>query len=271
VKRVLALGSIVALVAAPASSGAAPVIRSSVSPATPAFGDPFTYTVTVSVPAARSESTTVATDVGLLTRVASAKTTRSVEHGIALVVVTERLACLAESCVDRASGRSIAIPSARVRVGAAEYRGAPVSVQIRTRVPDDAVRARKPAFLRPSGVSPVTARVDPGRLRGALVAAGCVLLVGGLGALTLPVFRRRAPRKPAGRADPLRRAIRLLRDSTGRNDADRRRAASHVGRLVGETTLAADAARVAWSRPEPGIDDVTDLADRAERTARGHP
>lgn len=266
-RRAVALGAIVALAAVPVASGTMPVVRSSVSPSSPTFGDTVTYTVAVGVPAAQADSTTVETDVGVLTRVSPPETSRSVERGVVHVVVTERLACLVVECVTRAGGSVVTIPAARARVGTVVLRGRPLSLRIGSRVPVAAVRASEPPFRGPSGTAAVTPRVDPATLEALLVATGLLLvIVGGVG-LALPLLRRRERRIPAGRLDPLRRAVRLLRESATRDGPDRRRAASHAGRLVGETTVAIDAARVAWSRDDPGPRDVAALADRVERAA----
>ena len=266
-RRSLVLGAIVALVAVPLAPGATPVVRATVSPAEPGFGDTFTYTVSVSVPAALASATTVATDVGVLTRVSPTRTTRSVERGLASVVVTERLACVVERCVAVKHGRAVTISAPRGRVGTVAFRGQPVSVLIRSRVPLTAVRAARPAFRRPSTPAALTPRVDPVALQAVLVAAGCLLLIAAVTGVMLPLLRRGERRGTAGNVDPLRRAIRLLRESTARDGPDRRRAASHAGRLVGQTAVAVDAARVAWSRGDPGPRDVDALADRVEQEA----
>ena len=266
-RRLVAVGAILVLAVVPAAQGAPPVVRVSVAPDAPRFGDTLTYTVDVAVPGGRAGSTSVTTDVGVLTRVAAPETTRSVEGDVAHVVVTERLACLVARCVARAGERVVDIPPARVSVGGVELRGAKVSLRVRPRVPLAAVRATEPSFRRPPGPAAVTPRVDPAALQAVLVAAGCVLLVVGVIVLALPLLRRRERRTPFGRVDPLLRAVRLLKESTTRDGPDRRRAASHAGRLVGETAVAIDAARVAWSRRDPGPEDVTALADRVEQAA----
>jgi hypothetical protein len=267
VRRALALGSILALAAVPVASGATPVVRSSVSLSSPRFGDTVTYTVAIGVPAAKADSTTVETDVGVLTRVSPPETSRSVERGVVHVVVTERLACLVAQCLTRTGGRVVTIPAARARVGPVELRGRPLLLRIGPRVPLAAVRASEFSFRRPSGAAALTPRADPAMLEALLVAAGLLLVIVGVAGVALPLLRRRELHIPAGRVDPLRRAVRLLRESTTRDGPDRRRAASHAGRLVGQTTVAIDAARVAWSRDDPGPRDVAALADRVERAA----
>jgi len=74
---------------------------------------------------------------------------------------------------------------------------------------------------------------------------------------------------------PLTRALRLLRESSTRSPADRRRAASLLSRLLGaggnEADLAANAQRVAWARPDPSRRDTEGLADRTQRSLGGEP
>lgn len=263
-RRLLALAALLVLAVPPAAHGALPVVRVSAEPQAPRFGDTLTYTVDVAVPRGHAGSTRVTTDVGVLTRVAAPQTTQSVEGDVAHVVVTERLACLVARCVARAGERVVGIPPARVSVGGVELRGAKVSLRVGPRVPLAVVRAPEAAFRWPSGVAALTARVDPATLQAALAAAGCVFLIVGFLVLARPLFGRER-HAAAGRDDPLLRAIRLLRDSTTRDASDRRRAASHAGRLVGETPVAIDAARVAWSRRDPRPADVTALADRVEQ------
>jgi hypothetical protein len=263
------VGALLALTVAPVARGAQPVVRATATPAAPSFGDVVTYTVDVSVAPGQADVAIVATDVGVLTRVAAPTTVRAVEGGVGHVTVTERLVCLVARCVTGARGPVITIPAPRVRVGGIALRGTPTRLRIRPRVAPSAVRASEPAFRRPTGPPEVTSRVNPELVEALLLAGGSVLLVAGLAGLALPIIRRRARLAPEGRGDALRRAVELLRESTARGTPDRRRAASHAGRLVGEPVVAADAARVAWSRPDPGSPDVTALADRVERAAWG--
>ena len=58
------------------------------------------------------------------------------------------------------------------------------------------------------------------------------------------------------------------RESAGRTQSDRRRAAALAARVVAEPSISRDAAVVAWSRPEPGPPDAVVLADRVE-SSRG--
>ena len=250
----------------PLAPGATPVVRASVSPAEPGFGTPSRtrcrcrcrQPLPARRPSRRSRCphSRLADQDDPFRRARPRKRRRD-----------ERLACLVERCVAVKHGRAVTISAPRGRVGSVAFRGQPVSVLIRSRVPLTAVRAARPAFRRPSRPAALTPRVDPVALQAVLVASGLPSAHRRGDGVTLPLLRRGARRGTAGNVDPLRRAVRLLRESTARDGPDRRRAASHAGRLVGQTAVAVDAARVAWSRGDPGPRDVDALADRVEQEA----
>ena len=255
-----------ALIAPPVAAAADPVVRTSTSRSAPQFGDTFTYTVDATVDPADADSTVITTDIGVLTRIAAPVTRREEQDGATHVTLTERLACLSAGCVQAAGERLVTIPRPHVRVGAVEVTGPPFDLIVTTRVPRAEVASVQPDYRRPSGPMPMRASIDPGLLEAILVAAGGLLLVAGVAGLLLPLVRRRTSAPTALlRADALRRALRLLRESTTRPAPDRRRAASHVARLVTPSGLSSEAARIAWSRPEPVPPDLTTLADRVER------
>ena len=266
----LLAGALLALVLGPVARAADPVVQTSVAPGAPRFGDTVTYTVSVSVPTARADRVTVATGTGVLTRVAAPRTARTDEGELTRITVTEQLACVVAGCVTGRGGREVTIPAPRVRVAGTEVTAAPTRIRVRPRVPLAAVGADDPAFRRPSTQPEVTSRVDPRVLEAVLVAAAVLLVLGGIAGLVVPLARRRTRAAPVARGDALRRAVRLLRESAARGTADRRRAASHAGRVVGAQPLASDAARIAWSRPEPVAPDLTSLADRVERSGMEH-
>lgn len=263
--RAIIAAAALALVGASAAQGAAPVVRAAVEPASPLFGDAFAYVVDVKVDASRAEGVRVGSDVGPFTRVAPTRVTRSVANGVARITVTETVACLTAACIPGPPGTAVPLPPAHITLDGARIAAAPVVVRVGSRVAGAAVRASEPAFRRPAGLPPATVRVEPGRAQGALVLGGIVLLVAGLLAIAAPLRRRRPGAGAAGRIDPVARAIRLLRESAARDSTDRRRAASLVSRVVGEGDLAVDAARVAWSRRDPGPPDAETLADRVEQ------
>ena len=68
--------------------------------------------------------------------------------------------------------------------------------------------------------------------------------------------------------DALVRAVRLVRESAGRPEPDRRRAADLLARVAGtrdRSGLAAEARRIAWAPPDPTADTVEELAAHAAR------
>ena len=160
-----------------------------------------------------------------------------------------------------------------VAAGAGGRRGTtvaaiPASVRVGTRVPAPEVSAAEPPFTRPHELPGVGYRVSPAAIEASLVAVGVVLLVAAALGIAVPVVRRRRETaRAAGAADPVARAVRLLRESAGRDAPDRRRAAGLASRVVDRPDLSLDAATIAWSRPEPGPPDATSLAERVEHAA----
>lgn len=264
-RAIIALGAL-ALVMASASQGAGPIVHAAVEPAAPLFGDTFAYVVDVEVDESRVDGARIFNEVGPFTRVAPTRVTRSVANGVARITVTEKIACLTARCIPGAPGTAVAIPHARVTLDGVGAAGPPVVVWVRSRVSGDAVRASEPVFRRPAGLPPATVRLDPGRAQAGLALGGIVLLFVGILVIVVPLRRWRPAAAPSDRTDPVVRAVRLLRESAARDSPDRRRAASLVSRVIGEGDLAVDAARVAWSRGDPGPPDAATLADRVERT-----
>jgi hypothetical protein len=113
----------------------------------------------------------------------------------------------------------------------------------------------------------------PGRPRLGIVAvlfgaAATALLAGALALGAWAVRRERRDVKETTRVLSFDEAVRLLRESQGRPAPDRRRAADFAGRAGawrGEGAIAADAARIAWSPPDPDPEDVGALAERLEQ------
>jgi hypothetical protein len=262
------LASTGAAAAAP-STAAAVSISASAEPAHPLFGDTFSYVVRVTTPAGGADAARIAEDVGPFTRLVPARVTRTVSNGVATITVTETLACLSARCLPAKPGGTVALPEARVRAGGASAAAAPVAVSVGSRVTPAEVQARNPAFHRPATLPAATTRVDPTVVAAALVVLGGALLAIGL-VLILAPLRRRGELRSRAAVDPVARAARLLRESATRDATDRRRAAALAARMAGEQSLAADAAAVAWSRPEPAPPDATTLADRLEHAA-GRP
>jgi hypothetical protein len=264
---VMALG-LAALGAATATGAfaAPPSIIATADPASPLFADPFSYVVVVKTPAADAARVRIRDDVGPFARVAPTHTTRSVSKGVATTTVTETLACLTAACMSSSpDGRSVSLPPARAVLDGATTTAIPVIVRVGTRVPSSEVTARQPPFRRPRALPAAGYRVSPGTLEVALVVTGVLLLGVAVLGIAVPILRRRQKGRAATEADPVTRAVRLLRESAERDAADRRRAAGLAARVVDRPDLSLDAATVAWSRPEPAPPDATSLADRVER------
>ena len=271
-KRGLAL--VVATVAAAAlgatgALAAPPGITATASPDAPLFGDPFEYVVVVTTDPGAAATVSIADDVGPFARVAPTRTERSVADGVATTTLTETLACLSMACMSTSpDGRLVRLPQARAVVRGAGIEATPAIVRVGTRVPAPEVSAARPPFTRPERLPAVGYRVSPAALETMLLVVGFALLVGAALGLSVPaVQRRRRAALVATAADPVARAVRLLRESANRDAADRRRAAGLASRVVDRPDLSLDAATIAWSRPEPDAPDATSLADRVERSA----
>lgn len=265
----LALTSAAAAVMSAGALAAAPTITATARPDTPLFGDPFEYVVVVTTPAGDAGNVRIADDVGPFARVAPTRTSRSVSNGVATTTVTETLACLTAACMSTSpDGHLVPLPRARAVVDGATVAAIPASVRVGTRVPAPEVSAAEPPFTRPHDLPAVGYRVSPALLQAALLAVGLVLLVAAALGIAVPVVRRRSETaRAAAAADPVARAVRLLRESAGRDVPDRRRAAGLASRVVDRPDLSLDAATIAWSRPEPGPPDASSLADRVELAA----
>jgi hypothetical protein len=95
----------------------------------------------------------------------------------------------------------------------------------------------------------------------ALAAIALLSLVAAVALVVVPTRRRRR-----ADVDALARAVRLVRESAGRPEPDRRRAADLLARAAGARDrggLAAEARRIAWAPPDPTVDAVEELAAHA--------
>lgn len=250
-KPALTLAAVVALVAPAASQTATPVVRAHTTPAAVGFGDAVVYVVE----ATGDGSVSIEAPTAPFIRVGSAR----IERTGSAVRLTQRLVCLAASCLSRANTTRVRLPPPRVRIGTRSIVGDAASVAVRGRVSRNAVGRGDQAFRRDTSLPAADAAFGPASL--ALAALALVL---GLIAFAL----LRASRAPSSRAgDAVARAIRLLRESSTRETTDRRRAAALLA-LVAKTrapALSDEATTAAWARPAPAGDDVLRLAGRAQR------
>jgi hypothetical protein len=266
VALVLGLVALVATTATGAVAAPAPSVTATANPDTPLFGDPFSYVVVASTTGDVGR-VRIVDGVGPFARVGPTRTTRSVSNGVVTTTVTETLACLTAACMSSSpDGRSVTLPRARAVLEGGTSTASAVTVRVGTRVPASEVTADEPPFRRPHELPAAGYRSSPVLLEAALGIAGVLLLGVAVLGVALPIVRRRKDGgRAAAEADPVGRAVRLLRESADRATADRRRAAGLASRVVEAPALSLDAATVAWSRPEPAPPDATSLADRVER------
>jgi hypothetical protein len=121
-------------------------------------------------------------------------------------------------------------------------------------------------FQHPTTPSPATFRFAPSTVRRVFVAAAAVLVLLAA-ALLVPLVRRGRVDAPAVQADPLERALALVRAARTRPPPDRRRALGLLSRTLrsrGERTAGQTAADLAWSEPEPEPARMTQLVERIE-------
>ena len=264
------LGACVVLLALSGQAQAAvtPSLHASLSPGAPLFADAFAYVVTVEAPSSVDPAEIrIRASTGPFAVVAAPVTRRSSRAGDAVrVELVQTLACLSVECLPGEGGRDVRLPPATATVGGRAVPGvAAVVVDVRPRVPAAVVADERPVFERPERLPAATTRFSPSATTVALVIVGALLAIVGVGTVLTGFVRSRDRRQPGFPGDPVTRAIRLLRESTARPASARRRAASLASRVVGDEALAREAARVAWSPPEPAPLEADALADELER------
>jgi len=250
--RAFAVAAFVALAVAPGAGAA--TVRATFEPSAVGFGDTVTARVVVTGPDAPRAVFSVAP----LTQLGPTRVRRT--QGV--VVYETPAACLTEACVSP-TGRARITPEP-VRAGNATAKWRPLTVT--GRVTDADVSAARLPFRADTTVPPATFRIDPTTLAGLLVAAAIVLAAAGVALVVLAVLRRRRARE-VEREDELARALRLARAARGRPERDRRAAAGHVARLLArrDDALAREADDLAWSRPSPTPEALTELVDDVEQ------
>lgn len=151
-----------------------------------------------------------------------------------------RLACLSDAC----AGKTVSV--------------AGVTVRVLPRVTAKQVTAAKPPYRAPTALP---AASGPGAAS-SLLFAGAALLVLLAAALVVSELRGRRGEAPV---DRLRRALRLVRESSARAPGDRRRALDHLAATLGDAPPAERATRLAWARPEPEPAATRGIADEVAR------
>ena len=230
------------------------------APATIPFGDPFTYVVEATVPAAAADTARLTAGVGPFAVLAAEPLERATSGETARLRLVRRLACLGEDCLGKQRTLRVALPAPVVESEGRSVRGAPAVVAVEGRVEPGSVRL-SPDMARADARVPPASGTGPGTVEAFLagVAAAAFLAAIALAALAL----RRGGRVAT---DPLGRAIRLVRESAGRPAPDRRRAADLLARVAGDRDrgpLAAEATHVAWAPSQPTPAAVEELAAHA--------
>lgn len=256
-----------ALATASAAAASPPSVRVAAEPGKPLFGDAFDYVVTVDVDRDQANAVRIGDEVAPFTPVGATRSSRSEAGARARVTVTQSVACLSAACLPGPAGKAAALTPPRITVAGVAVPAPALSVPVGTRVEPEAVRAPKPVFRRPSSLPSLSTSVPLAPTGIALSIGGVVLILAGILGIVVPHRRNRASLGPVQGADPVARAIRLLRESEAREARDRRRAASLAARVVEEDDLVVEASRVAWSREAPGPPAAAVLADQVEDAA----
>lgn len=273
-----AVVGVAALLLGPSASGApAPVrplgVRASFAPGAVEFGDTVTAQVVVTMDdhAVRESSLRVVYGVAPLTQLGRAVARHTTRGALSVATYELRAACLSDACIASSGRRSVAPSPVRADVTrrdgthlSATAAWAPLVVSSRIS-PTDLTRAQPPfrADLTPP---PPTYRTRPAVLAAALDGAALLLAACAAALVAAALLRTRRPRSEPAR-DELTRALALARAARNRPEPDRRTAAGYVARLLArrDERLAHTADELAWSRPAPSSDSLTELVEDVER------
>jgi hypothetical protein len=253
-----------AVVASTAAAGPPP-LAARASPSAPAFGDPFVYSVVVTVPSGVDPGAVrISAPTGSFTPMAAPERRTSAGVSGETVELRQSLACLAAGCAPFDGSRRVPVPTATAVVAGRRLTAPGVVVEIQPRVAAAAVERDRPTFRRGAPTAPGERDVPAAAL--AIAGAGALLL-GGLAI----VGGRHPRRRQRAAADPIARARRLLLESAARSATARRRAASLAARVTPDDGLAADAQRVAWSPPDPEPHDTAAIAHELRTSSDAVP
>lgn len=268
---------VAALLPSSQKNGSAPdrplAVRATFSPAAVEFGDTVTahIVVTMDARAVRRPSLKVAYGVAPLTQLGRVVERRTARGALSIVTYDVRAACLSDACVAASGRRTVAPRAVRAEVerrdgGRAGATAAWTPLVVSGRVsPADLAQAQPPFRAETTPPQP-TYRIRPTLLAGLLDGAAALLAACAAGLAAAAVLHARRPRHEAAQ-DELARALRLARDARGRPERDRRTAAGYVARLLArrDERLAHTADELAWSRPAPSADSLTELVEGVER------
>ena len=248
-------------------------VRAVFVPGVVEFGDAVTARIVVTLDrnSVRTSSLRVVYGVAPLTQLGRTRE-RDVNRGSTQIVTYElRAACLTDPCVAASARRSIAPAAVHAVVtrttGAALHAAAawePLIVSGRVTSAD--LSAAAPPFRVDTTPPAPSYRLRPSLLGALLDGAGAVLVACAVGVAAAGVLRARRPRH-AAQTDELTHALALARAARTRAEPDRRAAAGHLARLLAGrgTELAPAADDLAWSRPAPTPDSLTELVEDVER------
>jgi hypothetical protein len=248
-------------------------VQASFTPGAVEFGDAVTarIVVTLDAHAVRPSSLHLAYGVAPLTQLGRTVERHATRGGLSVVTYELRAACLSDACVVE-SGRRTIVPHA-VRADVARKDGGRANVTIAWselavagRVTRSDLSVSRPPFRAAATPTPPTYRLQPGTLA-ALLDAAAAILAAGAAALVASALLRARHRRPDEHPDELAHALQLARAARTRPERDRRAAVGYVARMLArrDASLARTAGELAWSRPSPSPDSLTELVDGVEQ------
>jgi hypothetical protein len=251
-----------------------------ISPRTHMFGDPVTARLDLVFSRIFVPAESIHVKAAFKPYLLASSTRTRTDHGkTTRLTYVYRLTCLTQACLP-ANERTMKLPPAVVSYSIPGFGGPShsnvnwPSVTVAARLgPADRERPEFRAALRP--LPAATYRVRPTVLA-ALSLAGALLLLLIAAALVVPALPRslglRRPSWLRRRTRPLtalEHALARVRATAGANGAgDERRALEQLAvelAVSGETGLASDARRLAWSPERPGVEGLRELGAEVER------
>ena len=265
-KRVALVAAVALLAAAPAQ--AAPLsYRLTLAPREVLFGDPVTAEVDVIVRPEQVRPSSIRIHTDFRPYSVAAATVAGADAGpLRRIAYRWRLECLARACLPGGPEKAVEFRPVRVTWSGRTETAFWPPLRLASRI--DPRDVSQPALRSNVIRQPrVTYDIAPGRLALALVLAAALLLL--YPALLVARLGRRLWRRfrlsRLERMTPMERALELLRLAASVPEHDpRRRALERVARELGEHEVAADARRLAWSRPQPEPEEMDTLRTRIE-------
>jgi hypothetical protein len=271
--------AIVAVLLLPLPSTGAPAptraiaVRAAFSPAAVEFGDTVAARIVVTMDghAVRPSSLNVVYGVAPLTQLGRAVEHHATRGSASVTTIDVRAACLTDSCLAATGRRAVAPRAVRADVarrdgGQARATTAWVPLVVSGRVaPADLAQAQPPFRANTTPPSP-TYRIRPSTLAVLFDGLAVLLAMCAAGVAAAAVLRARRQR-PEAAQDELDRALLLARAARTRPERDRRTAAGYGARLLARrgAPLAHTADELAWSRPAPTPDSLTELVEGVEQ------